>query len=259
MTRLALAGILSRVAPQLGAAVATEYAGLLTGPMREAGITTRPRVAGFLAQLGVESGRFRYVEEIWGPTPAQLRYEGRLDLGNTQPGDGRRYAGHGWIQLTGRHNHRKVGQALGLDLEGQPKLATLPVNAARIACHFWATRTYQNRARPELRGRTLNQLADLEAVTAITEVINGGRNGLQERLELWRQLMAFIPEGWTLDAPEPTPGPDVDVRPRVRLDVGAGWVDVSGQRHVASGGGYELIVNDTEPGLVSVRLQAVDQ
>ncbi|MGR6534281.1 glycoside hydrolase family 19 protein, partial [Brevundimonas sp. RM1] len=65
------------------------------------------RLAHFMGQCGHESGGFRFMEEIWGPTQAQRGYEGRADLGNTQSGDGRRYQGRGPIQLTGRANYRR--------------------------------------------------------------------------------------------------------------------------------------------------------
>jgi putative chitinase len=70
-------------------------------------INTVTRAAPFLAQIGHESAGLRFTTEIWNPSQveAQGRYEGRLDLGNTQPGDGFRYRGHGLIQVTGRANH----------------------------------------------------------------------------------------------------------------------------------------------------------
>lgn len=60
------------------------------------------------------------------------RYEGRKDLGNDQPGDGYRYRGRGFVQLTGRTNYRNAGRHLGLDLEGRPELARDPGTAVRI-------------------------------------------------------------------------------------------------------------------------------
>ena len=81
------------------------------------------------------------MEEIWGPTPAQCRYEPptRLaaGLGNTEPGDGKRFKGRGPIQLTGRANYRVFGNALGLDLVGNPALAATKEVAFRIAGLYW--------------------------------------------------------------------------------------------------------------------------
>lgn len=157
-----------------------------------ANLTNARRQAHFLAQICHESGGFTWLEEIWGPTPAQLRYEGRRGLGNTQPGDGYRYRGRGLIQLTGRANYRRAGQALELPLEQQPEMAAVPEYAAMIAAWFWSTR------RPVYNGQstTLNALADTDTVAAfraITRAINGGENGLEDRrrwLELWRRALA---------------------------------------------------------------------
>lgn len=137
------------------------------------GLTTSLRCAHFLAQLAHES-RFQWVKEIWGPTAAQKRYEGRKDLGNTQPGDGKRFMGHGLIQITGRANHaaftawikRRYPEAP--DFEAEPdKLAEFPW-ALMGAFWFWDT-------------RGLNALADADDVLAITKKINGGTNGLSDR------------------------------------------------------------------------------
>jgi putative chitinase len=67
-------------------------------------------------------------------------YEGRQDLGNTQPGDGPRYKGRGYIQLTGRANYRTYGQKLGVDLEGNPDLANRPDIAARVTALYFKDR-----------------------------------------------------------------------------------------------------------------------
>ena len=98
------------------------------------------RVAAFIAQIGHESGQLRYVKEIWGPTAAQMRYEGRADLGNTQPGDGSKYRGRGLIQITGRANYKACGEALGLDLINHPELLEKPQHACMSAAWFWATK-----------------------------------------------------------------------------------------------------------------------
>lgn len=98
-------------------------------------------------------------------------YEGRADLGNTQPGDGPRFKGRGLIQLTGRANYKAYGDAIGIDLldaDGCRRVATDPNLAVDVACWFWET-------------RGLNALADQDDVRAITRRINGGLNGLADR------------------------------------------------------------------------------
>ena len=99
------------------------------------------RAAAFIAQLAHESGEFRLMQEIWGPTPAQKRYEPQSDLarrlGNTQPGDGKRFKGRGPIQVTGRANYQRYGDPLGVDLVGDPALAATPELGFAIAGLYW--------------------------------------------------------------------------------------------------------------------------
>lgn len=147
------------------------------------GINTKKRIAAFLAQVGHESGRLKYTSEIWGPTAAQRRYEGRKDLGNIYPGDGSRFRGHGLIQTTGRFNHRRVTQrlrarfpALGVpDFEAEPTKLTLPRWAALSAADYWDM----------IDG---NALADTDQFTLLTRRINGGTNGLADRRSLWASM-----------------------------------------------------------------------
>lgn len=91
------------------------------------------RLSHFLGQCGHESGAFRYMEEI----ASGDAYEGRADLGNVQPGDGRRYKGRGPIQLTGRDNYRRDGRKLGLDFERHPEMVALPSVGLLVGCLFW--------------------------------------------------------------------------------------------------------------------------
>lgn len=148
-------------------------------------INTPGRLAAFLAQIGHESGRLVHVREIWGPTPAQQRYEGRADLGNTQPGDGKRYMGRGLIQTTGRANYRATRDGLALylpdvpDLEVMPALLERPDLAAMSAAWYW-------------HSRDLNTFADLGDFIRITKRINGGTNGLADRLALYEAARAVL-------------------------------------------------------------------
>ena len=148
------------------AAVLERYVEPLNAAMHEYAIDENPaRETHFLAQVAHESGGFNYVREL----ATGDAYEGRKDLGNTETGDGRRYRGRGLIQITGRANYAACGEAMGLDLVGHPELLEEPVNAARSAAWFWDS-------------RNLNKLADLGDARAITKRINGGTNGLQDRL-----------------------------------------------------------------------------
>ncbi|MGV3623967.1 MAG: LysM peptidoglycan-binding domain-containing protein [Archangium sp.] len=159
---------LQAIMPNLSSAKADEYLPLLNAAMVQGGINTPKRQAAFLAQLAHESGQLRYFEEI----ASGAAYEGRRDLGNTQPGDGVRFKGRGPIQLTGRHNYRIAGQALGIDLENNPTLAARPDIGFRIAVWYW-------------NSRNLNAQADAGNFDAITRAINGGYNGKADRDRYW--------------------------------------------------------------------------
>ncbi len=135
-------------------------------------INTPQRMAAFLAQVLHESGLFRWLVEIWGPTDAQARYEGRTDLGNNTPGDGYKFRGRGLIQITGRANYMAASLALATDFVSSPELLGEPDMAVRSAMWFW-------------RSRGLNELADAGDFERITRRINGGLNGQTARVSLW--------------------------------------------------------------------------
>jgi predicted chitinase len=155
---------LQAIMPKLTDRRASEVLLPLNSAMQEYDINTPKRQAAFLAQLAHESGEFKFMEEI----ASGEAYEGRQSLGNTQPGDGKRYKGRGPIQLTGRANYRKAGLALKVDLEANPTLAARLDVGFRVAGWYWKT-------------HGLNDLADQGDFTAITKKINGGTNGLAHR------------------------------------------------------------------------------
>lgn len=153
----------------------------LGGVMHRYEINTPLRAAHFLAQLCHESGGFRYPEEIWGPTPHQERYEGRTDLGNVLPGDGYRFRGRGYIQLTGRDNYKEYAADVGTDLVSDPDLVTELPWSLDVAGWFW-------------QKRSINVLADKDDFLAVTKRINGGTNGLDDRKRYLRFCKAvFFP------------------------------------------------------------------
>ena len=160
---------------------ATEWLPVIEQAMREFGIDTQQRQAMFLAQIGHESGGMHYTVEIWGNTAAQISYEGRKGLGNTQTGDGFKYRGRGLIQITGRSNYTQVATALGIDCVNEPDLLAEPVNAARSAAWWW-------------KSRDLNRFADADDCKGCTKVINGGYNGLDQRLALYEAAKSVLPD-----------------------------------------------------------------
>lgn len=148
-------------------------------------IDTPARLAAFLSQVGHESGHLVFTREVWGPTPAQRRYEGRADLGNTHPGDGKRFMGRGLIQTTGRANYRATRDGLRQflmavpDFEVEPEQLEQPDMAAMSAAWYW-------------HDRGLNALADTGNFTMITKKINGGTNGMADRLVLYAAARAAM-------------------------------------------------------------------
>ena len=153
----------------LARARAVMFLPALNATMAEFIINTPARQASFLALLAHESGQLVYVREL----ASGAAYEGRKDLGNVQLGDGVRFRGRGLIQVTGRSNYAACGTALGLDLLAQPALLEQTVNACRSAGWFW-------------QSRGLNALADAGDQVAVTKRVNGGTNGLAERLAYFK-------------------------------------------------------------------------
>jgi len=131
-------------------------------------IDTAARKAAFIAQIAHESGSLRYTEEI----ASGKAYEGRVDLGNTEVGDGVRFKGRGLMQITGRANYKKCGEGLGVDLIKSPELLKTPQLAAASAAWFWKT-------------NGLNALAEKGEFDKITRRINGGTNGSADRRNFW--------------------------------------------------------------------------
>jgi putative chitinase len=130
-------------------------------------------LAQFLAQCAHETGNFLHLEELGGN-----RYLAQYDpavnpakakaLGNTEAGDGAKYKGRGFIQITGKANYAKAGQALGIDLVNNPELAAKPDVAAKVAVWYW-----QNRVQPRVQ--------DFSDTRGVTKQINPGLKGLADR------------------------------------------------------------------------------
>ena len=128
----------------------------------------------FLAQCAHETADFTTLREIGNATYFAKKYDKQYNparakiLGNVKPGDGIRYKGRGFIQLTGRYNYKKAGESLGLPLEQQPDLVEQPGIAAKVAVWFWG-----NRVKPNV--------SDFSNVPQSTRPINPALKGLQNR------------------------------------------------------------------------------
>lgn len=134
------------------------------------GIDTAVEVASFLSQVLHESGGFRWMKEIWGPSKAQKGYEGRTDLGNTEPGDGKKFAGRGPLQITGRENFTKMSMEMFGDLRllETPELLSTPIYGVWSACIFW-------------KWKNMDAVDDDNSIAVETKRTNGGYNGLDDR------------------------------------------------------------------------------
>lgn len=161
-------GATPTIAGELGLAAAVHFR---TYEILENGL----RLAHFMGQCAHESGGFRYMEEI----ASGAAYEGRADLGNTQPGDGKRYKGRGPIQLTGRANYRRFGRKIGIDLEAHPEIVSHPSLGLLCGVVYWDD-------------RKLNAKADADDLNGITRAINGGTNGLADRVAKTASAKALI-------------------------------------------------------------------
>lgn len=141
--------------------------------LRECECTTVDRIAMWCAQVGHESGGLRYMQEIADGSA----YEGRKDLGNTQPGDGRRFKGHGPIQITGRYNHTKCSEwAFARGLVPSPTFfVDNPDLLASDRYGFMGVTWYWSTQRP------MNAAADARDLERATRFVNGGLNGLADR------------------------------------------------------------------------------
>ena len=139
-----------------------------------AGLNRPHRLAMYLGQLAHESMGWHYDREVWGPTKAQKGYEGRKDLGNTQPGDGSKFRGRGPIQLTGRDNYRAfTAWARSMD----PRAPDFVADPDAVLTDPWeglAPIWFWDRG-------GLNRYADQGDFLTVTRRINGGTNGLADR------------------------------------------------------------------------------
>lgn len=172
-----------KIFPNCPKAKIEEYFKHLLKTMEKFEINTKLRMSAFLAQVAHESYQFKYMEEIWGPTDQQKKYEPpstlAVKLGNTEKGDGFKYKGRGPIQCTGKSNYEQAGKYFKEDFVKFPEKVATSEWAFMIAGWFWDT-------------RKLNALADKSDFLAITKKINGGTNGLEDRKKYYDKCLEVL-------------------------------------------------------------------
>ena len=147
--------------------------------MPRAGLDAVNRAACFFGQLLHECGEFRYMEEL----ASGQAYETRRDLGNIAAGDGKRFKGRGLFQLTGRANYAEFARyADNPEIMIHPELVARPDLGTLAAVHFWMQRP------------ALNRWADAFDVRAVTHIVNGGENGLAERIAFTNVALDVLAE-----------------------------------------------------------------
>jgi putative chitinase len=155
------------------------------------------QLAHVLAQVMHESGGLRFDREIWGPTAAQKKYEGRKDLGNTKKGDGSKYRGYGPIQVTGRHNVTAFRDWCRGRKLNPPDFVVEPAQIATSPWAGWSVVWYWDAGNPT--GQSLDRYADINDIEMITRRINGGLNGYDDRLSYYDRaslvLLGKDPDG----------------------------------------------------------------
>ncbi len=187
---------LKAIVPAIKPANLQLYIPLLNEYMSKYEIVTAARICPFLANLAHESGSFNYTKEIANGNA----YEGRKDLGNTQPGDGPRYKGRGLIQITGRSMYQWCSKALYGDqrLIDTPALLEKADAATESACWFWKIVKDLNQIADmpdswvrdrKMRDGSVKQYSRFEWIVLL---INGGQNGLVERKVFYERAKAVI-------------------------------------------------------------------
>lgn len=151
-----------------------KYISGLNATLQEFSIDTPLKISAFLSQIAVESGELLYTKELGNNAYFDKYDTGPIAkrLGNTpaKDGDGAKYKGRGFIQVTGLSNYRAAGKALGLDLVNKPELLETPENAWRSAGWYWSI-------------KNINAYAN--DIVKVTKLVNGGTNHLKERTDYY--------------------------------------------------------------------------
>jgi predicted chitinase len=164
------------------------YESVITQAARQGGITDPVELAAFLAQVSVETGGFdklkeqgdrRYISRMYDP---KYNPAGADAIGNTKVGDGWRFRGRGFLQITGRYNYREAGKAMRVNLIKNPEALLDPTNAARASVWYWKWRVRPN-------------ITDFNDTKAITRLVQGGDKHLDRRERAFAEFKQFFTDG----------------------------------------------------------------
>jgi len=147
----------------------------LNDTLKKYEINTPLRISHFLAQMFVESNYLRIVQE----PGIGFEYEGSIELGNTQPGDGRRYIGRGYLQIKGRKQYKEYKKFSKIDILMYPHYVTTPRVAMDVAGWLW-------------NEKCLNILADQDDLDGVTKILKGGYILMREREDALRRAKKAI-------------------------------------------------------------------
>lgn len=181
------AGVISAIVPRAGAragqqaAIINKFAAMLPPLLDRFQVDTALRIEHMLAQTAHESDSFCTTEEY----ASGAAYEGRADLGNTKPGDGKRFKGRGLIQLTGRSNYARFTRWMRAIISDCPDFVTNPELVAEFPWAAWSVFFFWSE-------HGLNAYADRDDLVGATRVINGGRNGLAARAALLAKAKSAV-------------------------------------------------------------------
>ncbi len=170
---------LEKLGEILGAKVAPEHLAanlpFIEAALARHGILSTVCEIAAIATVAVETGNFTPRKELGSEEYFERHYEARLDLGNTHPGDGCRFCGRGFVQITGRTNYKNYGHAIGADLVTHPDLALDPEHAADILARFF-------------KDHGIDKAAAAGEWALVRRKVNGGLNGYGEFLRIVNAL-----------------------------------------------------------------------
>jgi len=199
-------------------------------------IDTPVRIAAFIAQCAHESNQFNVKEENLNYSKAALKkvfrkyfdnaelsqfarnpekianrvYSNRMNNGNEASGDGYRFRGRGYIQLTGRSQYEEFAKEIGKSLDETIEYVETYEGALESACWFW-------------KENNINNYADSLDIKGMTRRINGGYNGLSDRIEYWNKaLEIFGVQEKTKSSPVPKNKPNSKTKTKIRRTLSIG-------------------------------------